>query len=290
MKRRLEALVPIAALSLALGACSQPPPASTGDDWAGPQGTWQQVFLDDFNGPAGSPPDAMTWNEEVNGSPPNGEQEYYTSRPNNVALDGNGNLVIQAESEHYAYAANLVSQQPYTSGRINTQGNLEPLYGRIEARIKLPAGKGLWPAFWLLGNDFSSVGWPACGELDILEEAGSNPSTVNGSMHAPGYFGTSALTAAYTLDSGTFADDYHVFALEWTADGVQWLVDEHVYHTRTKTGMASIGKKWIFDHPFYVILNLAVGGMYDGNPDSSTPFPSQMLVDYVKVSKLIPPN
>lgn len=288
MNRSLKGFFVTGALALAFGACSQPPPESTGDEWAGPQGTWQQVFLDDFNGPAGSSPDAMSWTEEVNGKPDNAEEEYYTNRPSNVALDGNGNLVIQALSEHYAYATGLVSTQPYTSGRIDTQGHVETTYGRIEARIKLPAGKGMWPAFWLLGDNISTVGWPACGELDILEEAGSDPSTVNGSMHAPGYSGTGALTAAYTLESGTFADDYHVFALEWTADGMRWSVDGHIYHTRTKAGMASIGKTWIFDHPVYVILNLAVGGMYDGNPDSSTQFPSQMLVDYVKISKLIP--
>ncbi len=290
MNRALNALMLAAACSLGISlvGCSQPPPESTGDDWAGPVGTWQQVFFDDFTGPAGASPDPVSWTEEVDGSPPNQEQEYYTNRPTNLALDGNGNLVVQAQREQYAYATGLVSKQPYTSGRMNTQGHVETTYGRIEARIKLPAGKGLWPAFWMLGNNFDSVGWPSCGELDIFELAGSRPNVVNGSAHAPGYSGVAALTANYTVESGTFADDYHVFALEWTADGMRWLVDEHVYHQRTKDGMAAINKTWIFDHPFYVIVNLAVGGLYDGDPSSSTQFPSQMLVDYVKVSKLVP--
>ena len=271
-----------------LSACSVPPPESTGDDWAGPQGTWQQVFVDNFDGPAGSAPDAASWNETVDGSPDNGEQEYYTARASNLALDGTGNLVIQAQSEHYAYAAGLTSTQPYTSGRMDTKGLVQPTYGRIEARIKLPSGKGLWPAFWLLGQNIDQVHWPNCGEVDIFEMRGSAPSTISGSLHGPNYSGTAALSVDYTLDSGSFAGDFHVYALEWTADGMRWLVDEHVFHTRTKQGMADIGKTWVFDQPVFIILNLAVGGFFDGNPDSSTPFPSQMLVDYVKVSKLVP--
>ncbi|HEY4106805.1 MAG TPA: glycoside hydrolase family 16 protein [Polyangiaceae bacterium] len=287
MNRSFQGWLLTAACALCAG-CSQPPPQDTGDDWVGPQGTWQQVFFDDFTGPAGSAPDAMTWNEEVNGKPDNGEEEYYTNRPQNVALDGNGNLVVTALQEHYAYSAGLVSNQPYTSGRINTQGHLEPTYGRIEARIKLPKGKGMWPAFWLLGNNIGDVGWPRCGEIDILELAGSEPNEIKGSMHGPDYSGTAAFTESYSLDSGTFNDDFHVFALEWTADGVLWKVDENIYHTRTKTGVESYGYTWVFDHPFYVLLNLAVGGNFDGDPDSSTQFPNTMLVDYVKVSTLVP--
>ncbi len=269
-------------------SCSTPPPNPQGDVWAGPQGTFQQVFLDDFNGPAGSSPDATSWNLEVNGRPANDEQEYYTSRPDNVALDGNGNLVITALQEHYAYATGLTSTQPYTSGRLNTSGKVETTYGRIEARIKLPTGKGMWPAFWMLGDNYSTVGWPACGEIDIMELAGSDPNKVNGSLHAPGYSGVGALTGSYVLDSGTFGDDFHVFAVEWAPDGIRWLVDEVPYEAHTVAGVNSLDEKWIFDHPFNVILNLAVGGNYDGNPTSSTQFPAQMLVDYVKVSKFVP--
>jgi beta-glucanase (GH16 family) len=287
MTRSSRIFAALGALSL-LAGCSVPPPASTGDDWAGPQGTWQEVFRDDFEGPAGSAPDSASWNETVNGKPDNGELEYYTNRPSNLALDGAGNLVIQAQSEHYAYATGLTSTQPYTSGRLNTQGHVQPQYGRIEARIKLPKGKGLWPAFWLLGQNIDQVGWPDCGEVDILEMRGSSPSSISGSMHGPNYSGTAALSVDYGLPSGSFADDFHVFALEWTADGMRWLVDEHVFHSRTKQGMADIGKTWVFDQPVFIILNLAVGGFFDGDPDSATVFPSQMLVDYVKVSKLVP--
>ena len=270
-----------------LCACSEPPPESTGDDWSGPKGNWKQVFFDDFNGPAGTLPNAESWNPEINGTPDNQEKEYYTNRPSNIALDGSGHLVIQALREHYAYGNMLISSQPFTSARSNTQGRVEVTYGRIEARIKLPVGKGLWPAFWLLGNDIDvkSVGWPACGELDVFELAGSKPSVITGSMHGPGYSGGSALSAQFNLSPARFADDYHLFALEWSADGVRWLVDERVYHSRTRQGMADIGKTWVFDHPFFMILNLAVGGTFDGDPDPTTEFPSQMLVDYVRVSQ-----
>jgi len=269
-------------------SCSTPPPNPQGDEWAGPQGTWQQMFFDDFNGPAGSSPNAASWNLEVNGRPANAEQEYYTSRPSNLALDGNGNLVIQALQEHYAYATGLMSNQPYTSGRLNTKSKVETTYGRIEARIKLPTGKGMWPAFWMLGTNYDSVGWPGCGEIDIMELAGSEPNKVNGSLHAPGYSGVGALTGSFQLDSGDFGDDFHIFAVEWAPDGIRWLVDEQPYEARTVAGIQSLGEKWIFNHPFDVILNLAVGGNYDGDPDSSTQFPAQMLVDYVKVSSFVP--
>lgn len=256
--------------------------------WAGPQGTFEQIFFDDFSGPAGSAPDAATWNVAVDGTPNNAEQEYYTNRPQNVSLDGNGNLVLTALQEHYAYAAGLMSKQAYTSGKLDSANNVTTTYGRIEARIKLPVGQGMWPAFWMLGANFPQVHWPACGEIDIMELRGSDPNKVNGSLHAPDYNGNGALTGSYQLDSGNFGDDFHVFAVEWAPDGIRWLVDGEPYEARTVEGIKQLGKNWIFDHPFYVILNLAVGGNYGGNPNSDTKFPAQMLVDYVKVSKFVP--
>jgi beta-glucanase (GH16 family) len=280
--------LPSALLLACLTACSDPPPQVGPDFWAGPNGIWQQVYRDDFDGPAGTAANASSWNENVTAAPFNMELEYYTNRPDNLMLDGAGNLVITARSEYFVDPSGVKSKQPYTSGKLDSLGHVQPQYGRIEARIKLPAGKGLWPAFWLLGENIGSVGWPACGEIDIMEMAGSSPNVVAGSLHGPGYAGTTPFTGELTLPSGTFADDFHVFALEWTAEGMRWLIDEQPYSWRTPQGLANEYSTWIFDQPMYIILNLAVGGIYDGDPNASTPMPAQMLVDYVKVSQLVP--
>ncbi len=271
--------------ALALVGCSAPPAESGPDYWAGPEGRWQLVYADDFDGPAGSRANASAWNERVVAAPYNGEKQYYTDRPNNVMLDGTGNLLITAQSEYFVNTAGVASTQPYTSGRLDTQTLVQPKYGRIEARIKVPSGKGLWPAFWLLGSNIDAVSWPKCGEIDIMELGGSTPNAIAGSVHGPGYEDGS--TGRYNLPSGSFADAFHVFALEWTADGMRWLIDEQPYFWRTPAGMINLHLTWIFDQPMFILLNLAVGGIYDGEPDATTPLPAQMLVDYVKVSTLV---
>jgi beta-glucanase (GH16 family) len=159
-------------------------------------------------------------------------------------------------------------------------------YGRIEARIKLPKGQGLWPAFWLLGSDFSHLGWPACGEIDIMENIGSEPSKVHGSLHGPGYSGGHPLSGVFTLpDQTRFGDDYHVFAIEWEPRAIRFYVDGTLYETQTPDNVPA-GERWVFDHPFYLVLNVAVGGYWPGNPDATTKFPESMLVDYVRVYRL----
>jgi beta-glucanase (GH16 family) len=247
------------------------------------------VFVDDFDGPQGTTPNPAHWNLEVDGTPYNDELEYYTNRASNVSLDGSGHLVLTARREAFVDESGVPSALPYTSGRIDTQGRVMPRYGRIEARIKLPAGKGLWPAFWMLGQDIDSVGWPKCGEVDIFEAGGSNPALITGSLHAPGYSAGAALHGRFTKPTGSFADDYHLFAIEWTADGIRWLVDDEAYAWRTPSSLADQQKVWNFDQPMFIILNLAVGGIYDGDPNELTPMPSELLVDYVKVSTLNPP-
>jgi beta-glucanase (GH16 family) len=276
---RLEASLASAVLFL-LSGCNHPPTASTiaDDNWA-PQGTWVEVWRDDFEGVSGSAPDPTKWTVETNGRPPNAELEYYTARRENSFLDGDGHLVLRALMEDYM-------TRSYTSARMNTRGKFEPMYGRIEARMRLPAGKGFWPAFWMLGSNGTT--WPARGEIDVMEEKGSDPTTVHGSLHGPNFFGTTALTNQFRLSSGTFADDFHVFAVEWTQDGIRWLVDEEPYHVRSRAQMAALGKTWVFDGPFYILVNLAVGGNFDGAPNSATPFPSDLTLDYVKASRLEP--
>jgi beta-glucanase (GH16 family) len=156
-------------------------------------------------------------------------------------------------------------------------------YGRFEARIKVPAGQGMWPAFWMLGADIDKAGWPACGEVDIMENIGKEPSIVHGSIHGPGYTGTVGIEAPYSLP-GTehFADDFHIFAVEWSPGAVLFYVDKDLYVSHTRSDLRP-GWKWVFDKPFFLILNLAVGGDWPGNPDASTVFPNDMLVDYVRV-------
>jgi len=240
---------------------------------------WTLVWSDEFNGSDGSLPDPSKWNMETGGGGwGNNELETYTARPQNAQVQ-NGNLAITAMKEAYTGTDGIPRQ--YTSARINTAGLFEQQYGRFEARIKIPQGQGLWPAFWMLGNNIGQVGWPASGEIDIMENIGKEPSIVHGSMHGPGYSGANALTAAYTLPSGKFADDFHVFAIEWEPLAVRFYVDGNPYATQTPPDLN--GKTWVYDHPFFIVLNVAVGGDWPGSPDATTTFPQTMLVDYVRV-------
>jgi len=234
------------------------------------------IWQDEFDGPVDQSPDPNKWVFDIGGSGwGNNQLEFDTDRPENVSLDGGGNLRIIARKESYQGNA-------YTSGRIKTQGKFSHTYGRFEARIKLPVGQGIWPAFWMLGADFPTVGWPKCGEIDIMEYRGQVPSRVSGALHGPGYSGGSPLGGGYSLLSGGFNEDFHLFAVEWTKNSVSWFVDGHLYMTKN-TGNLPAGTDWVFDHPFFILLNVAVGGGYVGPPNSSTIFPQTMLIDYVRV-------
>ncbi|MEO1337060.1 MAG: glycoside hydrolase family 16 protein, partial [Myxococcota bacterium] len=162
-------------------------------------------------------------------------------------------------------------------------------YGRIEARIKLPVGSGIWPAFWMLGDDFAEVGWPQTGEIDIMEYRGQRPGTVIGSIHGPGFSGGDSISAQFSLEEGGFDDDFHVFAVEWDPSRIAWFVDDEVYNVVT-AGDVVIGqnREWVFDHPFFIILNVAVGGTFVGPVGADTVFPQTMLVDYVRVFSRVP--
>jgi beta-glucanase (GH16 family) len=235
------------------------------------------VWSDEFGGTAGANADSSKWVYETgNGSGGwgNSELEYYRSQ--NGVLDGNGNLVITAKQESY-------DGFNYTSVRLKTQGKSTWTYGHIESRIRIPYGQGVWPAFWLLGDDIGTSPWPACGEIDVMENIGKEPNMVHGTMHGPGYSGAAGPTASYTLPgSGKFADDFHVFAIEWETDVIRWYVDATLYSTKTPADIGS-GNTWVFDQPFFIMLNFAVGGTWPGNPDGTTPFPQTMTVDYVRV-------
>ena len=167
---------------------------------------------------------------------------------------------------------------------MKTQGLFSQAYGRFEARIKIPAGQGMWPAFWAMGNNMSTVGWPKCGEIDIMENTGKEPGTVHGSLHGPSTSGpTSDETAPFSLPAGqNFADDFHLYAVEWEPGTIRFYVDSNRYGTFQQSQWPA-GGTWAFDHPFFILLNVAVGGDWPGTPNNSTVFPQQMLVDYVRV-------
>lgn len=239
---------------------------------------WQLVWQDEFEGQAGQLPDSTKWDYDIGTDWGNAQLEYDTDRPENVSLDGKGNLVITARRESYLGSA-------FTSVRIKTQGLFEQTYGRFEARILMPYGPGIWPAFWLLGANIESVGWPACGEIDIMEYRGQQPSIVHGTVHGPGYSASAAITKSYGLERDRFDNDFHVFAVEWGSDYIHFYVDDTFYQEITPGDLTG---DWVFDHPFFIILNVAVGGNYVGWPLSTTPFPQTMLVDYVRVYKVAP--
>ena len=242
------------------------------------------VWSDEFNGPNGSMPDPKKWDVITNDSGyGNRELEYYTGRSANVH-ETNGDLAITARKETFTGPDG--QKRGYTSARIESRGRFDVQYGRIEARIKMPRGKGLWPAFWLLGSNFKEIGWPACGEIDVVENVGFEPFTVHGSLHGPGYSGAHPLSGTYKLPGNTrFSDGFHVFAIEWEPKEIRFYVDNHLYETQTASSLPA-NEPWAFDHPFFIVLNLAVGGYWPGDPDATTHFPETMLVDYVRVYRL----
>ena len=241
---------------------------------------WELVWQDEFNTiTADTLPDPAKWNyDEGAGGWGNAEWQYYTKSTKNVALDtldGIGCLKITARYDG----------STYTSARIKTQALFEQGYGRFEARIKMPWGPGMWPAFWLLGNNKTTVEWPRCGEIDIMEYKGQEPNRVHGTIHGPGLYSSTAITQTFGLENARFDTDYHVFAVEWTEGNIDFYVDNTLYKRITKEDVLNKGGEWVYDHPFYIILNLAVCGNFVGNSVVGTSFPQTMCVDYVRVYK-----
>lgn len=231
------------------------------------------VMQDEFN--TDGAPNPILWNYNI-GTGQNGwgnnELQYYTDRPKNVTV-ANGYMIITAHRESF-------NGSQYTSARLLTKDKFEQAYGRFEARIRLPWGQGLWPAFWMLGADIDTNPWPGAGEIDIMELRGQNPATVLGTVHGPGYSGGQSISKSYTLKNGRFDTDFHIFGIEWTPDYVNFYVDDVLYNQITP---ADVPGEWVFNKPFFILMNVAVGGNFVGPPNAQTVFPQTMLVDYVRV-------
>jgi beta-glucanase (GH16 family) len=241
-----------------------------------PDRNFQLIWSDEFDGDSGTAPSATKWTYDL-GTGLNGwgnnELQTYTQSPQNVALDGEGNLVITALK---------TSTGSYTSARIKTEGLFSQKYGKIVARIKTPTGSGIWPAFWMLGSNIDNVGWPQCGEIDIMEQKGKFSNITYGTIHGPGYSGGQAISSSYTLQNDRFDNNFNVYAVEWSESKIDFFVNDYLYKRITP---ADATGPWVFNQPFFIILNIAVGGNFVGPPNDYTPFPGAMTIDYVRVYK-----
>ena len=251
-------------------------------------GKWRQVWADEFNGRAGAAVDTTKWTYDIGDGCAKGicgwgnnEKEFYSRDPSNISTNGRGQLVIVGRTAPPGLSCYYGACR-YTSAKITTKGKMivSPA-GRVEARIKLSAGQGLWPAFWMLGSSCPETPWPDCGEIDIMENHGSQSTATSSALHGPGYSGETPFAHYHNIQRGAITD-FHTYAVEWDSTRVRWLVDdvEHYRVTRAdvqKYGMSVLGKSFI------VILNLAIGGHFDGDPQSDAIFPARMLVDYVRV-------
>jgi beta-glucanase (GH16 family) len=233
---------------------------------------WHLVWADEFDGSAGARPDPAVWRAETGGHGwGNNELQGYTADPENASVDGTGSLAIVARR----------CGGSYTSARLMTKGLFTVRYGVVEARIRWPGGRGVWPCFWMLGQDIDAVGWPRCGEIDIAECFGTGEQQVRGTVHGPGYSGDGGVSGACSLEG----DGFHLYAVHWTPDRIIWYADGQPYHVLTRKDLPG---PWVFDHDFYLLLNVAVGGRYSVTPPEDERFPRTMLVDYVRVYQRSP--
>ena len=237
------------------------------------------AWSDEFGGPAGSPPSPASWLPQTGGHGwGNRELQYYTEGTENASLDGAGHLVITADR--------LQPQDrlphdgcEYTSARLTSKDRIAVRYGVVQARMQIPEGQGMWPAFWMMGQDFDEVGWPRCGEIDVMENFGRDPRLVHGAAHGPGYTG-SAVTAKHRALT-SLARGFHVYSVVWEPNRIRWYLDDRRYATMTPADLG--GQRWVFDHDFFLLVNLAVGGNPSVTPGPSVRFPQRLLVDYIRV-------
>lgn len=268
-----------------LGACARP--ASPPEPRAAAP-AWDLVWSDEFEGPAGAAPDTTRWRPDLGDGCAMGicgwgneERQTYTDARENAALDGLGRLAIVARRAPAGLSC-YYGPCRYTSAKFTTRGKMAASPGRVAARLRVPTGQGLWPAFWMLGAGYPATPWPRCGELDIMEHRGSQPRVTSSAVHGPGYAGSTPFAHAHALSAGAYADDFHEFAVEWDSTRVRFWVDSIMHFTASAQELSRYGPP-VLGGPYFLILNLAVGGRFDGDPASDDILPATMLVDYVRV-------
>jgi beta-glucanase (GH16 family) len=279
----LHVTVVSAIVGLVASACVLAKPSHHGSTKLGaraPARYTKLVWSDEFTGPAATPPAASKWIHDTGAwGYTDDELQTYTDSTANGSLDGHGHLAIVARKQTLTGPDRRT--RGYTSTRLETQGLFSAKYGLVEARMKLPAGQGLWPAFWMLGNGMKTVGWPACGEIDVIEALGKAPAVAHGFVNGPSE-STPYYTVGRTIVSRTsLSSGFHTYAVRWSPNSITWLLDGVPYGTTTPRDLPA-GAKWVFNQPFHLVLNLAVGGQWDGPPDASTSFPASLLVDWVR--------
>ncbi len=251
------------------------------DQVPGEFAAYSLAWAEEFDGPAGAPASPQAWRPETGGHGwGNSELQYYTAETANAALDGAGNLAITVRRPDPQLATARYGGCHYTSARLTSKNLKSFRYGLIQAKIKLPCGRGIWPAFWMLGTNIDKAGWPQCGEIDVMENFGTSPAVVHGTVHGPGYSGAGGITAS--LDTGSpLADGFHVYSVCWEPGKIRWYTGQTLYHTVTAASLH--GNRWVFDHDFYLLINVAVGGRLSAYPSKSAAFPQAMLIDYIRV-------
>jgi beta-glucanase (GH16 family) len=244
-------------------------------------GAYRLIWSDEFDGARGTSADRRTWRAEIGGTGwGNQELQYYTDEPGNAAHDGAGNLAIVVRRVNPELARQQYGGCGYTSARLISRDRVSLQYGLIQARIKIPRAHGIWPAFWMLGQDIGQSGWPRCGEIDVMEHFGTGPTTVHGTIHGPGYSGQGSLGASYPVGP-SLGRDFHVYSVAWDPGKIAWYVNDDLYYVVTPADLN--GKSWVFDHNFFLLINVAVGGTASVPPDETVTFPQTMLIDYIRL-------
>jgi beta-glucanase (GH16 family) len=249
---------------------------------------WTLTWSEEFDGPAGDPADPRAWRMETGGGGwGNGELQCYTHGSENAFLDGASNLAIVVRRPEPRLGDDRYGGYGYTSARLVSKDRVALRYGLVQARIRVPDGRGIWPAFWMLGQDIDATGWPQCGEIDVMEVLGHDPGVVHGTVHGPGYSGSAGVTASRRAPA-SLAEGFHVYSVAWEPGRIRWYLDDQMYSTVTPGDLR--GCPWVFDHNFYLLINVAVGGNFPGNPDTSLTLPRAMLIDYIRHYTMPPPG
>jgi beta-glucanase (GH16 family) len=241
------------------------------------------AWSDEFDRPRHAPVDRRRWRHETGGAWGDGELQSYTARTTNSYQDGRGHLVIAVRAERYTGGDSITRN--YTSARISTMGSYSFQYGMFEARMQTPIGKGLWPAFWALGTDIDRTGWPECGEIDVMEQLGQEPTRTYGTVHGPRNVGGGQedyKPGRSVVHTSPLSQEFHTYGVQWLPGSIQFYFDGRAYWSITAADLPT-GSRWVFDHPFHLILNVAVGGRWAGTPGIDTRFPQVLRVDHVRV-------